>query len=93
MYSYKHNKYTQNTHILCKQKRIILDAINRMTAVVKIIMILILWTGHNLHFKGHTDVFKSGCFKCNINFVTYYLYLLVRTKRNQKNMESVPKKL
>ncbi len=32
MYLYMYNKYTQYTHILCKQK-LILDAINRLTAL------------------------------------------------------------
>ncbi len=33
MYLYIHNKYTQYTHILCKQK-LLLNAINHLTALV-----------------------------------------------------------
>ncbi len=34
VYLYIHNKYTPYTQILCKQK-LILDAINRLTALIK----------------------------------------------------------
>ncbi len=34
VYLYIHNKYTQHTHILCKQK-LILDVINHLTALIK----------------------------------------------------------
>ncbi len=33
VYLYVLNKYTQHTHILCKQK-LILEAINRLTALI-----------------------------------------------------------
>ncbi len=51
LYLYIHNKYTQYTHILCKQK-LILDAINRLIALnksfIKVFNLYAVASGQNM---------------------------------------------
>ncbi len=62
VYLYIHNKYTQYTHILYKQK-LILDAINRCPALIIIqlskrwplslvTLLRRVWLSHNIKLKG-----------------------------------------
>ncbi len=54
VYLYLHNKYTQYTHILCKQKLLFwmrLIANNRLTALILIYIKKFLFTEKNIHFN------------------------------------------
>ncbi len=66
---YIHNKYT---HILCKQKLLFLDAINRLTALIYI-YIYILYEYKYIH----VNILKY------ILYVCVFIYLYIRNKYTQ----------
>ncbi len=67
-----HNKYTQNAHIYYVNKNCILDAINRLTALIYIYIYIYIYTHNNNNNKLAKYKYDNCRLLCNHLFISWY---------------------